>query len=219
MLFGMVALLESLRNTFGNVPFMAQDLACLLPQTDVLHKVSQMERAGYLVRLKKGLYVLPSHVSRCTIQPELLANHIYHPSYVSLQWALRYYGLIPERVSTVTSVCTARSATIQNALGTFTYTTIPSTYFPVGIRQVQENGVTFLMASPEKALTDLIVTTKGLNLRYRKEMAAYLYEDLRLEPEAVAAMDTELIAAIAQHSKKKSILQLLINAISHEQSL
>lgn len=57
-----------------------------------------LEAAGKIIRLKKGLYVVDPKVSRIALSTEIIANHLYAPSYVSMQTALRYYGLIPEAV-------------------------------------------------------------------------------------------------------------------------
>ena len=67
-------------------------------------KITSLEQKGSLIRLKRGLYVVSPTVSEQLLSVELIANHLYGPSYVSMQYALRYYGLIPERVHTTTSL-------------------------------------------------------------------------------------------------------------------
>jgi predicted transcriptional regulator of viral defense system len=62
------------------------------------HKIANLEQTGKIIRLKRGMYVVSPKVTRQLLSVELIANHIYGPSYVSMESALRYYGLIPEQV-------------------------------------------------------------------------------------------------------------------------
>ncbi|MDE6450983.1 MAG: hypothetical protein K2L23_01590 [Odoribacter sp.] len=80
-----------------------------------------MEKNGEIVRLKRGLFL------RATEKPNmmLIANHIYGPSYISRESALRYYGLIPEHVYTTTSVSINRSRVFENKLWRFSYDCLP----------------------------------------------------------------------------------------------
>lgn len=82
---------------FKNVPISYGELASLLTGYNApKNKVQEMERYGQIIRLKKGLYVLSERVSGVAPLPELVANHLHGPSYVSMQTALRFYGLIPD---------------------------------------------------------------------------------------------------------------------------
>ncbi len=77
-------------------------------------KISSMEKSGDLIRLKKGLFVVSPEISNQNISRELAANHLYGPSYVSLESALSFYGLIPEKVYAVRSVTTRLSKEFSN---------------------------------------------------------------------------------------------------------
>ena len=80
----------------GNIPVSTQTVASLFPDLEAGNqKVRNLEAAGLIIRLKKGLYVVDPKVSHIVLSTELIANHLYSPSYVSMQTALRYYGLIP----------------------------------------------------------------------------------------------------------------------------
>lgn len=70
------------------------------------NKIALLEHEGKLIRLKKGMYIVSPDVSKSLLSVELIANHLYGPSYVSMEIALRYYGLIPEQVFTVRSATT-----------------------------------------------------------------------------------------------------------------
>ena len=89
----------------GNIPVSTQAVASLFPALEAGNqKVRNLEAAGKIIRLKKGLYVVDPKVSRVALSTELIANHLYAPSYVSMQTALRYYGLISEAVYTTQSM-------------------------------------------------------------------------------------------------------------------
>ena len=80
-------------------------------------KTTLLLRQGVIIRVKKGLYVFGDKYRRYPYSKELLANLVYGPSYVSLDYALAYHGLIPERVEALTSVTPNRSAQVQHAGG------------------------------------------------------------------------------------------------------
>jgi len=142
----------------------------------------------------------------------LIANHLYGPSYVSMEFALRYYGLIPERVFEVKSMTSKRSRQFVNDLATFTYIETTADYFPIGIRQVSATQ-TFLIASPEKALCDLIAYTQGLRIQSLKSMLQYLEEDIRFDTAELAHFDIELIKQCIEFGKKKRELILLLKLL------
>ena len=82
---------------------------------------------------------------------------IYSPSYISLEYALSKYSLIPERVYSITSICLNRSRTFRTPLGTFTYKKRPLAIYPIGIKRIEiPHEGNYLIAEPEKALVDFI---------------------------------------------------------------
>jgi len=72
-------------------------------------KINDLLKQGKIIRVKKGLYVFGSELAQQPFLKETLANLIYGPSYISLEYALAFYGLIPERVEEVTSVTNKRN--------------------------------------------------------------------------------------------------------------
>lgn len=179
-------------------------------------KVSRLEQQGQLIRLKRGVFVVAPEVSHQTLSMELIANHLYGPSYVSLQSALRYYGLIPERVYVTRSVTTKRARSFSTPLGEFEYITMPENYYPVGIRQmVFEEAYSFLMATPEKALCDLIISTPGLRIQSARAMREYLFEDLRIDDEAHENWDLDILGACIEHGRKRRELRFLLEVLSN----
>lgn len=179
------------------------------------NKVSQMEQGGSLIRLKRGLYAVSPEVSGQTLSLELIANHLYGPSYVSMEYALRYYGLIPERVFEVKSMTSKRSRQFVNQLATFSYIEVPDDYFSIGIRQVIDTQ-TFLIATPEKALCDLIAYTQGLRIQSLKGMLQYLEEDIRFDTTELEQFDVELIQQCVKFGKKKRELSILQKLVENE---
>jgi len=175
------------------------------------NKISDMEKNGKLIRLKKDLYVN----NNVAISKELIANHFYGVSYISLETALSYYGMIPERVYTVRSMTTKRSKTFSSPLGNFEYKTVLVDYFCIGIQQeIIENQYAFLIATPTKAVCDMIVTTPNLRLQSLKAMQNYLTEDLRIDSEVLKTLDKHIVRQCVEVGKKRGELRLLLEFLS-----
>ena len=179
------------------------------------NKIASLEREGALIRLKKGAYLVSGEIHGKTFSRELVANHLYGPSYVSLESALAHHGLIPERVHVVRSMTTRRGRKFSTPLGDFDYVSASAGYHAIGIKQhIVENQYACLIASPEKAVCDMIVATRGLRLQSPKAVHAWLEEDLRADFEAVRAFDTEIIRQCAACGKKKTELRHLCNLLA-----
>lgn len=198
-------------NQFGIIPFDTAALkAALDDYKSPKDKITTLEQSGLLIRLKRGLFVVSPMVHSQPLSKELIANHIYGPSYISLQTALSFYGLIPERVHTVCSMTTKRSSSFINPLGNFDYISLPAAYFAIGIRQeIVNNNYAYLIATPEKALCDMIVETKGLKLQSIKAMQNYLEEDLRIDLSVIEHYDIDIINQCIELGSKKRELTLL----------
>ena len=198
-------------NQFGIIPIDTAALkAALDDYKSPKDKITTLEQSGLLIRLKRGLFVVAPMVHSQPLSKELIANHIYGPSYISLQTALSFYGLIPERVHTVCSMTTKRSSSFINPLGNFDYITVPAAYFAIGIRQeIVNNNYAYLIATPEKALCDMIVETKGLKLQSIKAMQNYLEEDLRIDLSVIEHYDIDIINQCIELGSKKRELTLL----------
>lgn len=197
--------------SIANTPIYTGELAALLDgYKSPEMKITAMEGNNEIIRLKRGMYVINGNAP---ISRGLCSNQIYGPSYVSLQWALSYYGLIPERVRVLTAVTTKRSRNFKNSLGYFTYRQVPKDYFLIGINFAQEDGITFLMASPEKALCDMILADPYLPAKSIIGLERYLLEDLRFDTDAFADFNISVIENCAEQGKKKTILENLIKII------
>jgi uncharacterized protein YkvS len=179
------------------------------------NKVSALEKRGDIIRFKKGLYVVSEKISRTPVSRELLANHLYGPSYLSLETALSFYGMIPERVVAMRSMTTRRSKNAETPFGNFEYTTVSADYFSIGLRQeIVENRYAFLIASPTKTVCDMLVATPNLRLQSVKAMKSYLLEDLRMEVEVIETLDVEIIEQCIEAGKKSGELKNLLNLVT-----
>jgi len=121
--------MERLRN-IGVIPINKDVLFSLY--SDLIRpdrKIPELEQKGLVIRVKRDLYVVSPKVHNQEISLELVANHLYRPSYISLETALSYYGLIPERVYSVRSVCTKLYKNYETPLGNFEYIKVPENYF------------------------------------------------------------------------------------------
>ncbi len=169
-------------------------------------KISGMLAKGDIVRVKKGLYILGESLHRGPFCRELLANLIYGPSYVSLEYALHYHGLTPERVESMTSVTCGRSRTFATPVGTFSYRMIPLEAFRIGMDRVElDDGRSFLIAIPEKALADRIVADRGAGISTQKELHEYFFADLRIDPANLRGLDPTRITEIARHYRSRRV--------------
>jgi hypothetical protein len=185
-------------------------------------RITVLLKRKEIIRVKKGIYVFGDKYARRPVSREILANMIYGPSYISLDYALHYYGLIPERAEAVTSVTIKRSRMFFTPVGLFTYRKIPMKAYQAGIDQVTfEDGRSFLIAIPEKALCDKIDQDRGTAVRTQSEMRAYLTENLRIEPEELRKLNPETITEIAEHyrSRKMKLLCAVIRQLKKEDRL
>ncbi len=195
----------------SNIPVSKATLASLFPEIKAEnHKVTYLEQTGKVIRLKKGLYVVSPKVSKVLLSLGVIANHLYSPSYVSMHWALRFYGLIPEAVYLVTSMTTKHARSFDTTVGRFDYIFINSAAFPIGVVPASEGTNQFLIATPEKALCDLIANSRKVNLRYLKEVEGFLSEDLRMEMDEFLKMDVSIFKQYAAVGKKASSIQTLV---------
>ena len=180
-------------------------------------KISRLLAKGTIVRVKKGLYILGESQRQRPFCRELLANLIYGPSYVSLEYALHYHGLTPERVETVTSVTCGRSRVFETPAGRFTYRMIPLEAFRTGMDRVElDGGRSFLIAIPEKALADRIVADRGARITTQRELHDYLLANLRVDPAALRGLTPARLVEIAQRyrSRRVKLLAELVGRLS-----
>ena len=138
-------------------------------------------KVGRILRLKRDLYT-----DNPDENPLLIASVLHRPSYVSFQYALSFYGLIPERVYEITMASTnlRKAIVYSNQRWRCSYRDVPVEAYPWGLFS-DEMG--FLMATPEKALCDLLHVYPSV--RSVKDLCDLLFEDLRIDEEAFENMN------------------------------
>lgn len=136
-------------------------LAGSVRPADVQRQLSRWTRAGRVLQLRKGLYALASPFRRVVAHPFLVANRMVVPSYVSLESALAHHGLIPEHVPVTTSVTTGRTGRFTTSLGDHAFHHIKSEMFWGYELTPLADGQQAFVATPEKALLDLVHERSG----------------------------------------------------------
>lgn len=177
-------------------------------------KILALKADGLIEPIKKGLYIVGRSVGTERPENALLANHILGPSYLSMESALSHYGLIPEKVYAVTSMTTKASRKFETQIGLFTYTNLPLPYYAFGLAMINfSKDQKAMVATPEKALCDKIVTTAGINLRSVSSAKDYVFRNLRMEEIDLAKFDILAINSWLEHSPKRSSLEMLTKMI------
>ena len=183
---------EKLQEIVGNEPLFETGLllAGEVDPASVRRQLSRLTASGRLLQLRRGLYALAPPYQKVKPHPFLIANHIARPSYVSLQSALAHHGIIPEHVPVVTSVTTSRPGRWNTSMGDFSYRHIKTgLFFGYRLEDVG-GGQAALIATPEKALLDLLYLQPGA------DRLAYLRE-LRLKN--MEELDLEVLSGLAEH--------------------
>jgi predicted transcriptional regulator of viral defense system len=161
-------------------------------------QLSRWVKDGRLIQLRRGLYTLAPVWRKVEPHPFLVANRLQRGSYVSAQSALAFHGIIPEYVPVATSVGPGRPETVQNLLGAFQFNHLArQLLFGYSQIEVAPRQLVFV-ASPEKALLDLIHLTPGA------DSEEYLRQ-LRLQtPEAI---NLPRLLELAQRSGKPKLMR------------
>ena len=200
-----------LKKALKTTIFTHEEIAHLLKDevSNVNAKISYMTKQGILIRLKKGLYSFSALYQEDSVDSIVLANRLYAPSYVSFEYALSYYGVIPERVYEVTSATLHAKKLFETPLGRFSYRPIPLDVYALGVDWLydEQDGGKFV-ATPEKALCDKIRADRGLGRLNQEKMKDYLLYDLRIEWEALMTLDVRLVEAIAHKYKSYNLKNL-----------
>ncbi len=180
-------------------------------------KIFDLRKKNFLHQIKRGLYFNLKSKQIESTPYEIIANSIYFPSYISMEWALQYYGLIMDRVVTVTSVTIKRSKDFKTPYAPFSFIHISKNRYPPGYEtKTNKAGDSFLIARPEKALVDYInVKAKNLKINTAAHIEEFLENDLRLDlNEFLKVINpndlTELLPFYHRNSKEHRILKWLV---------
>lgn len=200
---------------YAGQPLSKQLLLDMLKEYKRPHdKMDELVKQELLIQVKRGLYVPGTKLNIARPEPVLVANHLYGPSYISLDTALSHWGFIPERVYEISSVTTNISRMYKTAVGRFSYKNMPLPYYSFGIKQVSlTNKQTVLMASMEKALCDKIIATPGVLLRSVKQTLELLIEDFRIDENNLQKLEIATISSWLEDAPKENSLITLVKAL------
>jgi hypothetical protein len=149
--------LKELKKTIGRPYFSRADMN-LLGDKVFDYQISFWQKNHEIERLKRGVYIFSEEKEK--VSAEEIAFILYEPSYISLEYALNHYGIIPEAVFNVTSVTTKTTRKFSNDFGLFSYRSIkPGLYFGYNVHQTDYGK--YLLAMPEKALLDYVYLNLG----------------------------------------------------------
>jgi hypothetical protein len=163
-------------------------------------RLTRMIRSGDVIQVRRGLFL---DANDRTTSLKSLANILYGPSYISFEYALSFHGLIPERVTALTSAIfnKNKNKTFRTPVGVFYYYYLPVRVYPYGIKREQDNGTSYLVASPEKALLDALYRTKDISSK--KALDILLIDDWRIDVHRVMQMDRESLEFLAPLYNRK----------------
>lgn len=177
-------------------------------------KIGRMVRDGDLIPVIRGLYETDR-----SVPGYYLAGILYGPSYLSFEYALAWYDLIPEAVYTFTSATCGkrRKRQFKTPYGVYTFRDIPVAAFAYGIKLHEENGYGFIIASAEKAVCDQLYTCSPCP--NRKALRQLLFEDLRIDETAFYDLDlNEMVdlASLYQTANHRLLISMLKKRKQHE---
>ena len=175
-------------------------------------KLTTMIKSGEVIKLRRGLF-LDGRSTDYSIKT--LANKVYGPSYISFEYALSYYNLIPERVETVTCASYGKNKTkrFDTPVGSFLYRSIPRVIYPYGITRQEEGSNPFLIATKEKALCDTLSKIRGVSSM--KALMVRLFDDLRIDRGELSELDLKDIAFLVPLYRRK-VLALFLQYLQKE---
>lgn len=177
-------------------------------------KISEMLKNGELLALRRGLYVPGPEIDLPTPNVFVIANHLRGPSYISMESALSYWGLIPERVYEISSVTIKTSKVFATPLGRFSFQHLRTPYYSFGLNSVRITEFqTAMIASREKAICDKIILTSGVQLRSIPQTLDFLLEDLRMDEVQLITLDLSMIRSWIEDAPKKNSLSMLVKTL------
>ena len=177
-------------------------------------RLTRMIQSGDVIQVRRGVF-LDSTDHDYSLKS--MASVIYGPSYISFEYALSHYGMIPERALAITSAVFNKNKNrrFHTPLGDFYYYYLPVEVYPYGIVREEENGQGYLIATREKALLDALYKVRGISTV--TALSSLLFEDWRMDSETIQNLDHESIAFMAP-LYRKTIMALLIDLLERGNS-
>lgn len=178
-------------------------------------KISNLIKKNHLISLKRGLYMVGPEIDLPSPNQYLIANHLNGPSYITLESALSYWNMIPERVYEISSATLNNAKVYKTSRALFKYYKLTTPYYSYGIKTVNiSSKQSILIATPEKAICDKIILTQNVNLRSVKQSIKFLIEDLRISDiDTLKSLDTKIIGLWIAKAPKSSSLKMFLKSL------
>ena len=206
---------QQFKSQFENLPLITSRdvLQGARDSQNLRNQLKRWEKKGLLIRLRKGFYLFNENNRALDPNFSYIANRLYEPSYVSLEYALSFYGLIPERAVDVTSITTRKTMQFNNALGNFIYQHIQPKTFR-GFQRMGEGAFPFLMAEPEKAIVDFLYLNLGRFPRDFKDvfLGSYRFQNF----EDLSCPKLKLFGRLFENKKLMKVIQVFCQMIEEE---
>lgn len=169
-------------------------------------KLSKMIKSNKIIHLKRGVYLDKNDTSYSLFS---IASVLYGPSYISFESALAHYNMIPERVKGITSATYNKNKNkkYHTPVGDFYYYYLPKSAYPFGITRNEEGGQGYLIATPEKAILDIIY--KNSNLKEINELKDFLVENKRIDEGILSRLNKNEVAKLSPIYNQPQCLLLL----------
>lgn len=170
--------------------------------------LSRYFKRGKIIRLKRGLYVTKNFTDDAQARGifssylEFLANIIYSPSYLSLEYVLYKHNILTEVPVNFTLITTNKTAKFTNKVGNFFYHKIKDNLF-LGFKIFEKGGFFTYEATKAKALFDSLYLRK--NLLVDKKAV----EELRLNTENLNKKDKEEFEKYVNFENSKKMKRIL----------
>jgi len=171
-------------------------------------KIVWLKNKDILIPLKNSYYIYNSLYNEL-ISLEIISNTLLGPSYISLDYALWFYGLIPESVYEITAITTKRAKSFKNTYGTFSYKYIKKELFNIGLEIKNNKNGNFIIATKEKAVCDKVYFTKNIDIRSQNSIIRFLEDDLRVDIDELKDCNINILKEYLQVSKSKKIDTLI----------
>lgn len=204
---------DSFRKLVSNYPVFSSRLFDHLTDNVPLlrRQVTDWVRKGAIIQLKRGLYTLKEEDRQAGLSRYFLAGQIYAPSYIGLETALSYYGIIPEAVHSITSITSKKTQQFNNPFGQFIYHHIKQEYYSDYLKQQDEFGYTFCIATVERAIVEFLY----FKLQEIKQFDDDVFEE-SFRFQNLETVDCEKLQIIAERFKQPKLdraIALLIKTI------
>lgn len=168
------------------------------------NQLVRWQKSGKLIKLKKGFYILNEANRKINPSRLFVACELYKPSYISLEYALSMYGIIPERVVDITCITSKKTTFLENIFGRFIYQQIKTACFTGFTEQKDETGLNYYMATPEKAVVDFLY----LNLSsFKENYTEILLESFRFQN--LEILNAKKLAEYAEFFENKKLKEII----------